>query len=173
VRVSDLAEFLLARIAEDEHCARLADTGEKWESAQVYGVDGVIDFKPSVPGSHLGDRVMGDHNDSAHAWMSLYQSGHIAHWDPDRVLAECEAKRRIIERHKPNPGGFIVTNVNKGEGHRAPLCTVCVVDRDDYWENWTMEPWPCPTLRDLGEVYADHPDYPGDLAAVTDPNASR
>jgi hypothetical protein len=52
-----------------------------------------------------------------------------------RVLADCEAKRRIVERHrsKPDTGGW--------------YCAGCGDD------------WPCEDLRDLASVYADHPDY--------------
>ena len=55
---------------------------------------------------------------------------------PARVLAECEAKRRIVEEH--------VQHVSpKG----SPLgCGGC------------ERPTPCPTLRALASVHADHPD---------------
>jgi len=59
--VTDLTEFLLARIAEDEGVAR--DVGEGY------------------PRALLGP--------SAHS--------HAFKWLPARVLAECEAKRRIME----------------------------------------------------------------------------
>ncbi len=52
-----LTEFLLARIAEDEHPARMASEG--WVSG-----DGMLE---------------------------------LGCWDEKRVLAECEAKRRIVE----------------------------------------------------------------------------
>jgi hypothetical protein len=47
-----------------------------------------------------------------------------------RALAECESKRRIVERH----GGF-------------DLCDVCRVRQ------------PCPDLLALGQPYADHSDF--------------
>jgi len=62
--------------------------------------------------------------------------------DPARVLAECEAKRRIVERH----GG---TNWGAAPGDPYPMmCDEC---QDALW--------PCPTLRPLALPYADHPDY--------------
>jgi len=61
---------------------------------------------------------------------------------PARVLAECEAKRRIVERH----GG---TNWGAAPGDPYPMmCDEC---QDALW--------PCPTLRLLALPYADHPDY--------------
>lgn len=60
---------------------------------------------------------------------------------PDRLKAECEAKRRIVERHQPEefadtPGEF--------------FCSRC---------QRTAEVWPCPDVMDLALPYADHPDY--------------
>lgn len=59
---------------------------------------------------------------------------HIARWHPARVLAECEAKRRIVEEHG-------------------------VIDPCDAHDPMTGRAEPCPTLLDLASVYADHPDF--------------
>ena len=77
-----------------------------------------------------------------------------------RVLAECKAKRRIVDEHAPGDGPW--------EG-APPCCRVCTVDRYEelaagndpecYHEQL---PYPCPTLRALAAVYADHPDYQAD-----------
>lgn len=77
-----LTEFLLARIAEDGADARAvvdadyasysASWSQPW-SGEVDTGDGLI-------------AAVGDRNVAAH----------IARWDPARVLAECEAKRRIV-----------------------------------------------------------------------------
>ncbi len=61
-----------------------------------------------------------------------------------RHLAECEAKRRIVELHPPR------------ETHRGyPYCGGCLQSEEDdralYYD--------CPTLRALALPYADHPDY--------------
>lgn len=58
----DLAEFLLARIAEDEQLARMATPGS-WHAVEMY------------PDCHYIE----------------------ARWDPVRVLAECKAKRLVID----------------------------------------------------------------------------
>jgi len=61
-----------------------------------------------------------------------------ARHDPARVLAECEAKRRIVGLHERRPDW--------------PDCQECG-DRD------YQKPWPCSTLRLLALPYSDHPDY--------------
>lgn len=64
--------------------------------------------------------------------------------DPGRVLAECEAKRKIIEHHAREP-----------DGHGDPLgdtCAICSSSGPD------AQGWPCATVRLLALPYADHPD---------------
>lgn len=65
-------------------------------------------------------------------------------------LAECEAKRRIIELHHPSETeGFVV-------------CSECGPTED---VKWRVEQYlgglgfPCKTLRLLAIPYADHPDF--------------
>lgn len=74
-----LADFLLARIAEDEAVALSAsEDGGEWRDT----------------GFHIAD------NDGATVAASLSRvvdSEHIARHDPARVLAECASKRRIVE----------------------------------------------------------------------------
>ena len=68
------------------------------------------------------------------------------YYDPARVLAECEAKRRIVEMHHSTP---------------APGVDRDGFDLGGYWCNECDDgiSWPCPTLRALAAVYAGHPDY--------------
>ncbi len=56
--------------------------------------------------------------------------------DEDEQRAEVAAKRRIIADH-----------VREGD-----VCVGCWYTADDYG-------WPCPTLRALALLYADHRDY--------------
>ena len=124
----DLTEFLLARIAEDEEDARKAMPGPWTSDGGVYAghpTNEVVDY------AYEGN------------------ADHIARWDPARVLAECEAKRRIVEEHK---GSW--------------SCSVCLdyMDSDegpggDSCETVVMKDWPCPTLRLLSLPYADHPAW--------------
>ena len=64
----------------------------------------------------------------------------------DRVLAECEAKRRIVAEHSEGVSGE---------------CGTCVGEWGNYHvgEPATGKAWPCPTLRILAQPHADHPDY--------------
>lgn len=99
--MTDLVEWLLAQIADDEQVARaavravieqrhppadadqyLAD-GERWASERH-----LFHRQPRVRTSFtttdVAERTLGPVSD------------HIARWDPARVLAECAAKRKLI-----------------------------------------------------------------------------
>ena len=81
----DLSAFLLARIAEDEQVAH-ACKGQSWDYNRGEAV------RADVTGGY--DYVAcGSHgNDIEGAYAS-----HMVRWDPAHVLAECEAKRRIVD----------------------------------------------------------------------------
>jgi hypothetical protein len=103
-----LAEFLLARIAEDEAAARAF--------ARPNGTPGV--------GWIYGRDVDSDRQQDVDA----FEGGPA---DPDSVLKECEAKRRIVER---------CIRLSK-----SPHARDQEVAQD--------------FLTDLASAYADHPDY--------------
>lgn len=63
-------------------------------------------------------------------------------WGPDRIRAECEVKRQIVEKHE-------VWGPGRGS------CDTCT-DGDFVG---LVDEGPCFTLRALAAVYADHPDY--------------
>lgn len=77
--------------------------------------------------------------------MGAIEGGFTVFVDPARVLAECEAKRRIADLHK-------------NEGVHSPSCLTCAgeVDPDGHTE-WMH--WPCDTILLLALPYAGHPDY--------------
>lgn len=67
---------------------------------------------------------------------------HVDRHRPARVLAECAAKRQVIQRHRERAD-------RHGTEPTAPdRCAEC-----------QQHDWPCPSLRALGSVYADHFDY--------------
>lgn len=70
---------------------------------------------------------------------------HAARQDPARTLREVEAKRRVVARHTPHSMGGCRTCERPHWG--VPVCDHC------------ERAAPCPDLRDLAAVYADHPDY--------------
>ncbi len=133
--MTSLADWLLERIAEDEAVAKKAakakrvefshgDAGVSWVS-----VDGMVhraDVDREVDESGLWDSEGMD-------WRLVPEhaiADQFARWDPARVLAECDAKRRIVERWQ------------LGEG-----------DPEDH------HPVPDEVLRLLALPYADHESY--------------
>lgn len=128
--MSDLVEFLLERIAEDEaraHRVRVKPgSPHRWHDA-------------GVPRGYVGIMVSGRRELMPHdQWIAEHTEP-----APDRrLLAECEVKRRIVER--------------------AALILRAWAERPD-------GPYPDVTRRerafadaaltDLAELYADHPEY--------------
>ena len=93
--MSDLADFLLSRIDDDEDQARYATPGP-WQNVRVNErADGWNVGALGADGTQRDVAV--DHGPSAEGACGGSDSTHIARWDPMRVLAECEAKRRIVE----------------------------------------------------------------------------
>src|SRR3954463_612573 len=83
-----LADFLLARIAEDEAVARAAvQTAERGGRDSWYW-------------SNAGEAVFLDESSTPVLWGDEHSrpaGNHIARHDPARVLADCEAKRGILK----------------------------------------------------------------------------
>lgn len=77
--MSTLVEFLLARVAEDEAVARAA--GDEAPSPWRNDCGTLSDARGTQMAGYAGEAA----------------GPHIARHDPARVLAECEAKRRIVE----------------------------------------------------------------------------
>lgn len=137
--MSDLAEWLLACIDEDEAVAREAalvaggvgfgeeriDNGKVW-SHRYHEV-----VRPIVPG--VSDRrTLAD----CGGFGGLGIAPHVARHDPARVLAECEAKRSIVKLHYPL------------DDDPEPFCWNCDEER-----------WPCGTMVALASPYADRPGF--------------
>ena len=86
-----LRDFLLARIAEDEARARAA--------FQLVGEEQVGGWY----WSDAGDAVFLDRTPDPVAcgpWQQLMHqpfAHHMVRWDPERVIAECDAKRKVVE----------------------------------------------------------------------------
>lgn len=115
--MADLVEFLRARLNEDE---RLAQAG------RVEG-DLFIDFKPS-------------NGDEKHPGEAALLA-HIGNWDPARVLAEVETKRRIID--------YCESAIEAGE-----------VKPGSTWnDDAAGAEVGVAVLHLMASPYADHPDY--------------
>jgi hypothetical protein len=69
-------------------------------------------------------------------------TGYIRLANPDRVLADSQAKRYIVELHQR-------CNVHDRPGDECDTCQRC----------GDGSIWPCDTLLAVASVYADHPDF--------------
>jgi hypothetical protein len=163
-----LTEFLLARIAEDEEVARDASPGG-WSFPGIESVAGgtlydatrrIADVVYEQPEDHDGRIVR-------HLLVpeADVNGAHIARHDPARVLAECEAKRRIVEWHENWP--VLVRTEPKMETDPADIrgYTMRMTQQiqwqteREYFRRFGEAPPSGPILRLLAAVYADHPDY--------------
>jgi Family of unknown function (DUF6221) len=142
----DLVEFLTKRIEEDEAQAEAAQkrNGGEW---QVEDLD-----RDDLTYAYFGARIRGTvgpghpHNgypDELNLWddetalgMWPETGAHVARWDPARVLAECEAKRAIVQQYHALRANEDYYHEDMGAGALALV------------------------LRHLAAIYADHPDYP-------------
>lgn len=128
--MDDLVQWLRAQLDEDERIAREATERQPYDEWDAVGAGDDDD----VSRSHW-EVVKIARMSPTPAARSL--ALHIAEWDPARVLAEVDAKRRIIDLHK---------GVND-------YCAECDLVRSNYPYH------PCTTLRLLALPYADRPGY--------------
>ena len=74
--------------------------------------------------------------------VAVSDADHIVRWDPARVLAEVDAKRRILDLHHAEDGCCYTCSDKRGDSaERAPCPTVCLLalpmaGRDGYREEW-------------------------------------
>ncbi|MFF9910630.1 DUF6221 family protein [Streptomyces sp. NPDC013457] len=118
--MDDLIAFLRARLGKDEQTAR----AHRQASAHWYY-------------DHMAHEVRDEDNAGTVAFTQDRDGQHIARHDPARVLAEVDAKRRILERHAQCGSG--IGRCDDG-GH-------------------VSEGEACAEQIDLAAPYADHPDY--------------
>jgi hypothetical protein len=141
--VSELTDFVLRMIAEDEAaaetavdaCSGVSELSPHWEAEVGHSADG------RAFAAVYGAPVQA----SRQAFAGVAE--HIARHDPARVLAECAAYREIVELHTP-------------EDYEGALCTTCndlsnpyLFDGDRLIRN------PCDTLRALASVWAGHSEF--------------
>lgn len=115
-----ITEFLEARITEDEAVAR--------------DIAGCESRDPE--GQGYSGTVMEMEGSARYGVIAV---------DPARLLAECAAKRAIIEMHRRTMDTY-------GDA-LGDTCTMCADSGPD------AQPFPCDTLKALAAVYKDHPDY--------------
>ena len=153
----DLKTFLLARIEEDDEAARAAvDKDGRWHVDRSHPL-----YESVVQGDiHIYDE--GGH--------TAEQAAHIARHDPARVLAECAAKRAIVELHSKTTYSLPITQGDDSlEYWHNHTDLVEVRENGHLVEQITTAEWlervgavlnpPADELRALAAVYADHADY--------------
>lgn len=119
-----LTDFLLARIAEDEAGARAASPGP-W---RIAGTDDERDDEDTWPGDVLAvDGIKAAESFALTDRQQFATAGHIARHDPARVLAECEAKRRIVE---------LCDGFDEQGREVRQLLALPYADHPDYREEW-------------------------------------
>lgn len=134
----DLIEFLRARLNEDEAAAQAATSGnwrynprKQWHSPP--SVLGVIPEGEEyvATGRHSAPSCVAVTGPADHP-QSMADAAHIARWDPTRIAAEVEAKRRVIE-------------VLELAGDSTFPADAWVLARE--------------ALRELAQPYRDHPEF--------------
>jgi hypothetical protein len=133
-----LVEFVEARLAEEQ-----ADAEAAGANGWVAGEDGEgwaieLDLGQG-PDSTWGACVTC--NDSGGNELTEETARHMARQDPAGTLARVTALRAVMKLHRP-----------VGEW---PVCAGCF-NPDDEADD---QPHPCPTLRAVAGIWADHPDY--------------
>jgi len=159
-----ITEFLLARIAEDEAIASAATEPERpgthwqWVTSETDTPVAPGELAEAQEHQEVSLRSVEEFPTSAGALPFFTEVGgyvhpgageHITRHDPARVLAECKAKRAIMEMH----GSVHDVGWKSGEANDYLWCGSCGSIDD------APEPFPCATLKALAVVYADHLDY--------------
>lgn len=149
----DLSAWLLEQIAEDERgAAQVSDRTWRYGPPTPPNDDGSLDCEGSLD---LGRTVLFADHDT----LTETEAQHIAAFDPGRVLAECDTKRRIIELHvgehecREMHTGTYPADWPEGASYGAP---------GEMWRHASTEYFedqPCETLRPLALPYADRPGY--------------
>lgn len=134
--MTDVVEFIRARLDEDEQAARAAP-GPQWNGGD--GDLGVVDGQ---------DLVWGNHTEG---YIDAEASAHIARHDPARVLREVEAKRALLAEHSPR---MVLVMNGDGTGGHLLHCGRCSPSDPNHRQRH-----PCASLRLLAVPYADHSDY--------------
>lgn len=138
--MTDLTEFLLARVAEDEADVRRA----------------------GVPHGTLGG-VLDPDDGHSFEWVHRY-GAHVLAARQSRVLAECEAKRAIVALHTPVWESQACDICDGAESEALG----CAPADAGHWvcpsacglsETGRVDEHGCDTLRALALPYVDHEDF--------------
>lgn len=137
-----MVAFLRACLDADEHAAIAARDAFGWDSGSGTGRWASGDGGAVWDAETDADRreIVVDEGVPTRA-----QAAHIARWDPARVLAEVEVKRRILDEFKPRvdqmdatiEGEWGMGNYPSGESDLlVKLLALPYADHPDYREEW-------------------------------------
>jgi hypothetical protein len=133
--IAELAAWLLADdgpIAEDERIARAA-VSPPWrhDKEAAYGNDRTVfgSRRDRADLLHVVARFDG-------AWNATRNAEHIMRWDPARVLAECAAKRRIVEGYRLHDPASR-TDVAVALAYTMQTLAQVYADRPGWRDEWT------------------------------------
>jgi len=127
-----LTDFLLARIAEDEADAQTG-RNDAWHIQDPSRGWGDERDQELVGGGKLLARFDQEHG--------LVAAHHVARWNPARVLAECDAKRRIlagyehVESFGRSSDSFTIAEIEYVE-RILPALALSYADHPDYRQVW-------------------------------------
>jgi hypothetical protein len=140
-----LADFLLARIAEDEEAARAATSGPwRYDPERFHKPPRAAEWSEGVfAGSRGASAICVATTGEVDDPQSMRDGAHIARHDPARVLAECAIKRRIVVAHNVVHDG-------------CPGSPTLVSDDGEQDGDYGG---PCLVLRALASVFAGHPEF--------------
>lgn len=131
-----ITEFLLARIAEDEAVARAASPAP-WSYPGIESVAGGTLYDKTRRIADVAYEQPSDHDGSVVRHLLVPEAdangAHIARHDPDRVLAECEAKRRIVAECAAS----LADDIGPGEFVLLELATI-YADHHDFDPAWRL-----------------------------------
>lgn len=144
----NVADFLLARLAEDEAMARAATWPPDGGYDSGLAPEWLLDDAGDLRDANLV-AITADDGGGAGGLMFSVAGNHIARHDPARVLRQVEAMRRVVEEHRPTRRQVI-----DGDGMET-VESYFLCDSD-------MDMWPCDTLRALAAIWSDHADYDPD-----------
>jgi hypothetical protein len=99
-------------------------------------------------------------SEDEHGWCAHSEDCSVYTWDArcdcggqERWRAECDAKRRIVELHKP--GGRTSVGDDTDPASWREYCETCGSGEPYEYPTW----WPCDTLKLLALPYADREGY--------------
>ncbi|MGZ4621477.1 MAG: DUF6221 family protein [Blastococcus sp.] len=179
--MSDLATWLLRCIEDDERVAREATAGpwrynprKEWHTdlamlARARAGRLTFDGEEFVGAGPEDETTCVAATGPSDEPQSMADAAHIARWDPARVLAECAAKRRIVEiesrwrRTKdivvtssgPDYDARMRVTWDKGGGHLEHE----IMPSKEFQDRFTEPSPPSEILRLLAQPYRDRDGY--------------